>query len=88
MFVPGCRGIASAETASKQMDLSVAERPRARQRTMTVNEFCALYGVGRSKAYEEINSGRLRARKAGKRTIVGGGDAETWFASLPVIGDL
>jgi hypothetical protein len=36
--------------------------------------------------YEEIKSGRLRARKIGKRTIIIVEDAEDWLRALPVIG--
>jgi hypothetical protein len=60
-------------------------RRRVRQRAMSIAEFCERYGPGRTKAYEEINSGRLRARKAGKRTIITEDDAEEWLRHLPVI---
>jgi len=61
-----------------------AER-RAWQRAMSIPEFCQRYNVGRTLAYEEINAGRLRARKVGKRTIISGDEAEAWLKSLPVI---
>jgi hypothetical protein len=60
-------------------------RRRARQRAMCINDFCRRYGLGRTKAYEELKSGRLRGRKIGKRTIVTEDDAEEWLLSLPVI---
>jgi excisionase family DNA binding protein len=66
--------------------MSVTERERSRQRAMSVPEFCERYNVGRTLAYEEINSGRLRARKVGKRTIITDDDAEDWLRSLPCIG--
>jgi hypothetical protein len=37
-----------------------------------------------TKAYEEIRSGRLRARKNGKRTIIIEDDAEDWLQHLPI----
>jgi hypothetical protein len=40
------------------------------QRAMSLLQFCARYGPGRTKAYEELKSGRLRGRKVGKRTII------------------
>jgi len=64
--------------------LSEAERQRrARHRAMSVAQFCQDYNVGRTKAYEEINSGRLLARKNGKRTLITEDDAEDWLQHLP-----
>jgi hypothetical protein len=55
------------------------------QRAMSLLQFCARYGPGRTKAYEELKSGRLRGRKVGKRTIIAEEDAEDWLRCLPVI---
>jgi hypothetical protein len=52
------------------------EQRRARQRAMSLTEFCGGYNVGRTTAYQEIKAGRLRARKCGKRTIITEDDAE------------
>lgn len=59
-------------------------RRRAGQRAMSVAQFCQDYDIGRTKAYEEIRSGRLRARKNGKRTIIIEDDAEDWLQHLPI----
>jgi excisionase family DNA binding protein len=40
------------------------------RRAFSISEFCSLYAVGRTKAYAEISSGRLRAVKVGRRTNV------------------
>jgi hypothetical protein len=58
---------------------------RRRQRAMSIAAFCERYNTGRTKAYEEIKAGRLRARKCGKRTIIGDDDAEDWFGNLPLV---
>jgi hypothetical protein len=63
----------------------VERQRRARQRAMSIAEFCERYGPGRTKAYEELKSGRLRGRKIGKRTIITEDDAEDWLRCLPVI---
>ena len=63
----------------------VEQRRRALQRAMSIAEFCERYGPGRTKTYEELKSGRLRARKIGKRTIITEDDAEDWLLRLPVI---
>jgi hypothetical protein len=47
--------------------------------------FCNRYGICRDKAYEEIRTGRLRARKLGRRTIIGSADAAQWFKGLPAL---
>ena len=61
---------------------------RALQRAMSLKEFSDRYGPGRTKTYEEIKSGRLRARKFGSRTIITEDDAEEWLDSLPVVGSI
>ena len=40
-------------------------------------------GVGRSTVFEEINAGRLKARKAGRRTLILRDDLAAWLANLP-----
>jgi hypothetical protein len=77
--------ISEAEQArrARQRAMSIAQQEHARQRGMSISQFCQRYGVGRTKAYEEIRAKRLRARKAGKRTIIDGDDAEDWFQHLP-----
>ena len=64
----------------------VEQQRRALQRAMSIAEFCERYGPGRTKTYEELKSGRLRARKIGKRTVITEDDAEDWLLRLPVIG--
>lgn len=43
--------------------------------------------IGKTKAYEEIRAGRLRAVKCGKLTLILAADYESWLASLPPIID-
>ena len=50
-----------------------------------IDEFCQLFGVGRTTTYSEIKVGRLRARKVGARTIIAADDANNWLQSLPHI---
>jgi excisionase family DNA binding protein len=49
----------------------------------SIDEFCADLGIGRTKAYEEIKAGRLKARKLGRRTIVLHKDREAYADALP-----
>lgn len=57
----------------------------ASQRALSIQEFAQRYGVGRTTIYEEIKSGKLRARKMGKRTLIAVDDAENWLKCLPFI---
>ena len=51
---------------------------------MTVERFGAEYGVGKTKAYELLNAGALRACTIdGTMTRIRRIDAEMWAASLP-----
>ena len=49
----------------------------------TVDRFCEKYGIGKTKLYEEMNEGRLKARKLGKKTLIAFSEAERWLNSLP-----
>ena len=57
-----------------------------RLRGMKVSMFCQRYNIGKTKAYEEIKAGRLKARKCGKSTTITEDDAEDWLRNLPVLG--
>ena len=49
---------------------------------LTVRTFCDRYSIGRTAFYEEINSGRLIAKKRGK--ILGPlVNARAWLETLP-----
>jgi excisionase family DNA binding protein len=48
-----------------------------------MDDFCRLYGIGRTKAYAEIAAHRLRAVKVGRRTLISHDAAEAWLASRP-----
>jgi excisionase family DNA binding protein len=52
---------------------------------MGIAEFCQRYAIGRTTAYEQIKKRQLRARKAGKRTLITEDDAEDWLNRLPAI---
>ena len=52
----------------------------------SIKGFCNLYSLGRTFAYGEIKSGKLRAVKCGTRTLILRRDAEAWARSLPALG--
>ena len=65
--------------------LTEAEQGSPDKRALTVEEFIAAYGIGRTTTYEEIAAGRLAAVKLGRRTIIPREAADAWLASLPPI---
>jgi excisionase family DNA binding protein len=52
---------------------------------LSVLEACSVAGIGRTKIYEAIASGSLKARKFGKRTIILRSDLQDFLAGLPVV---
>jgi hypothetical protein len=52
---------------------------------LSVDEFCAWASIGRSKFYGEVNEGRIRLRKIGRKSVVLLIGAQTWLDSLPVL---
>ena len=48
----------------------------------SIQELVKLQPLGRSSIYEEIKSGRLRATKAGRRTIFLADDIVEWLEAL------
>lgn len=52
----------------------------------SIEDVCRKTSLGRTGVYEEIKAGRLKARKAGRRTVVLDSDLREWLASLPQIG--
>lgn len=47
--------------------------------------FCRAYNVGLTFTYQKIKDGKLRAVKAGGRTLILRRDAEAWAQSLPLM---
>jgi|GEM_PF-1923007 hypothetical protein len=50
---------------------------------LTVRTFCDRYSIGRTAFYEEINSGRLIAKKRGSKILVPLVNARAWLETLP-----
>lgn len=50
----------------------------------TVEEYAAVSGIGRTKVFEAIKTGMLKARKVGRRTIIEHDDGVAFLKSLPV----
>lgn len=50
---------------------------------VSIDQAARRAGVGRGFLYQEIAKGRLRARKAGRRTLVALTDLAAWLEALP-----
>jgi excisionase family DNA binding protein len=48
-----------------------------------VEEVAKAAGIGRTLVFAEIKSGRLLARKVGRRTLVTEADLRNWLSALP-----
>ena len=48
-----------------------------------IPEWCRISGMGRSKAYEALGAGHLRAVKLGVKTLIDVRHGLTWLGSLP-----
>jgi excisionase family DNA binding protein len=52
---------------------------------LSIEQAARRAGVGRGFLYQEIGKGRLRARKAGRRTLIALTDLAAWLESLPIL---
>ena len=59
---------------------STTEVPRA---ALRVREACVSLSISRSKLYEEVAAGRIKALKAGSRTLIPVASIDAWLSSLP-----
>ncbi len=50
---------------------------------VSIEEAARRAGVGRGYLYQQIGQGHLRARKAGRRTLVALTDLAAWLEALP-----
>ncbi len=53
----------------------------------SVTEFCELVGLGRTGAFREIRERRLRAVKAGRRTLIPAAEIKAWLDRLTAASD-
>ncbi len=53
---------------------------------MTIQEFMDWASVSHTTVYKQINKGKLRAVKSGRRTLIPYESARSWLDNLPQIG--
>lgn len=50
---------------------------------VSIADAAKLSGLGRSSIYNAINSGALKVRKAGRRSIIATADLNAWIDAMP-----
>jgi excisionase family DNA binding protein len=73
----------AASTQERPMMTEKISSIRARleeKRAYRINEFCATYGLGRTKTYDLIKTGKLRTILVGGRRLIHKDDAEALFS--------
>ena len=64
------------------LDEVAANQDEHRDGAISLPQFCEWASIGRTTAYAEIKSGRLRAKKCGSRTLITWVDARQWLSQL------
>ena len=49
----------------------------------TVNQALAIANCGRTKFYAEINAGRIKTKRLGRRVLILAEDLKAWLEDLP-----
>jgi len=52
---------------------------------LSISEVLDMSGLGRTKIYQEISQGRLKALKCGRRTLIPSESIQAWISSLPSV---
>ncbi len=61
------------------MPIAITPPPRV---TYSIKEFAALTGLSRTRVFDELKSGRLRAVKSGRRTLIPLSEVDAWLKAL------
>jgi excisionase family DNA binding protein len=63
---------------AREVSLPYSIEPHA----FRVKDFCQIYGIGKTKFYQEVSEGRLSILKIGRRTLVSRESARRWLQDL------
>jgi len=73
----------TAPNNSKASFLKFEDKDTIWKLSISINEAASMSGLGRSSIYEAMVSGKLKAKKSGKRTIILVRDLNDFLAALP-----
>lgn len=59
--------------------MTASNKPAA----LSVRDFCQWANISRSSFYKEVNAGRIKPVKLGKKTLILCNEAERWLSELP-----
>ena len=62
--------------------MSLERAPTRAKLAYSIHEFCEDAGIGKTKVYEEIAAGRLKAKKVGSRTLITAESRQVWLDNL------
>jgi hypothetical protein len=63
--------------------MKLSNHEQASKLALSIEDAVAASGLGRTLIFAEIKSGRLTARKCGRRTVILHTEMERWLDSLP-----
>lgn len=69
-----------------ERDIGAVQAQYTGRRAHSITQTCSLTGLGRDTIYAAIRSGKLTARKVGRRTLVTDDDLRQFLAGLPRAG--
>ena len=64
---------------------NLADEGEASHGADSIKRHCVRYDCGPTFTYAEIKAGRLKAKKAGRKTLLGHVEQQRWWESLPEI---
>ena len=53
----------------------------------TIDEFCQKANIGKTKAYEYLKNGQIKAVKMGNKTLIPASSIDDWINSLPLYNE-
>ncbi len=62
--------------------MNTPESPALDRRAFSIPEACKVTGIGRTLLYREMQEGRLKVTKIGRRTVIRKADLDAWLQSL------